>query len=270
MLPVAAAVLALVACNNAEKEAKDFAAEFLAKAKANDVSAVRSMYPDAVRCDSFAVDYTTDQITMEEKDGQYTVTFGDRRTFVLAKGDDGQLRVVSSTGVFAYDTDLLDFARRTGWTDSRMNDGALAERLSDRDFLDAMVSRFADELKSKVVGGEVDYFAQSYADQSSLHAVVTRVTNRTDFDIPGDVYQVAYRSVYWGFPEDNETTLLNGVDIPANGSVTIRGRKRSAGEPTESSVRVKFDEQKLLRLCLQQYKANGHEYRDYKDYKEKQ
>lgn len=254
----------LTACNKEEKKVRDFALDFASKAQLNDVRDIRRMYPAAEICDSFALDYLADSVKLEKEQDGYIVRFNDDRSVLVRLDEEGHMSVDASYGVFAFDPDLIGFALRTGWIDQYMDDATIAVCLKDHEFLDSITDSFIHELKQKVRASQTGYFGQSFADRSSLKSVVGSVSNRTDYDIPAEAYKVYYRLVYWAFPEDNQTLVFDGQDIPAHSTVGIRGTKRGVGEPTESSISVRFDEELLPRLCLQLYKGNGHDYEDFK------
>ena len=261
---VAMVALVLASCNKEEKKVMDFALDFASKVQTNDVRDIRRMYAAAELCDSFALDYQADSIRLEKEQDGYIVRFTDDRSMLVTLDDKGHMAVEASYGVFAFDPDLIGFALRTGWIDPYMDDATIAVCLKDHEFLDFITDRFTRELKQKVTASQTGFFGQSFADRSSLKSIVGGVRNRTDYDIPGEAYKVVYRAIYWAFPEDNQTSTFDGQDIPAGGSVGIRGTKRGVGEPTESSISVRFDEKLLPRLCLQLYKGNGHDYEDFK------
>ena len=256
--------LMLASCNKEEQKVRDFALGFAEKVQLNDVRDLRRIYPAAELCDSFALDFIADSMKLEKEQDGYVVRFTDDRSMFVTLDEKGHMTVDASYGVFAFDPDLIGFAQRTGWIDQYMDDATIAVCLKDHEFLDFMTERFVRELKQKVSASQTSYFGQSFADRSSLKSIVGGVRNRTDYDIPGDAYKVIYRAIYWAFPGDNQVSVFDGQDIPAGGSVGIRGTKRGTGEPTESSLSIRFDEEKLPRLCLQLYKGNGHDYEDFK------
>lgn len=259
LLLSALTALLLVSCNNEEKKVREFSANFADKVLDNDVRQLRLMIPGAERCDTFSLEnYSPENITVEKQDDGYNVTLSDNRSMIVKKEPNGKLNIEATFGIMSFDPDLLDFAVRTGWIDPYMDDATIAELLEDYEFKEFMIDRITKELRSKVTvtGGA--------AGGSSFHGIGVTVHNRTDYDIPGDAYKVYYRTIYWAFPEDNQTITFDGVDLPARSNKSISGRKRGVGEATETSIRLQFDEEWLPTLCLQIYKAKGHEYEDWK------
>ena len=259
LLLTALMALMLVSCDNKEKKVREFATNFATKVLDNDVRQLRMMIPGVDRVDSFSLDgYAADKIVIEKQDDGYNVKLTDNRSMVVKEDEQGNLKVDATFGIVSFDPDLFDFAVRTGWIDQYMDDATIADLLADYEFKEFMVDRITKELRSKVTvtGGA--------AGGSSFHGIGVTVHNRTDYDIPGDAYKVLYRTIYWAFPEDNQTITFEGVDLPARSSKSMSGSKRGVGEATETSIRLQFDEEWLPTLCLQIYKANGHEYEDWK------
>jgi len=232
LLALTLVVMGLTSCNNEEKKVKKFV-------------------------DDYAPQLASSGYELEKDGDGYIATFDGDRRIILEKDDDGEWQCDKSYGLQQFDPDLLGFAQRTGWVERKMDDASIAKRLENTEFLDIMAKRFAKELEQKVtasMGGGNLY---------SFHDISAAVNNRTDYDIPGDAYKVVFRFTFWAFPEDNETKAIDGVDVPAHSTKSVKGRKRGTGEPTGQSVRVKFDEEQLPQLLLRIYNGSGHEYADY-------
>lgn len=231
-LALAVMALGLTSCSNEEKEVKKFV-------------------------DEYAPQLASSGFDLEKDGDAYVATFDHDRRIIIVKNDDGEWECDKAYGLQQFDPDLLAFAQRTGWVEKKMDDASIAKRLENTEFLDIMTKRFIKELQSKVgvtMGGGSLY---------SFHDISATVNNRTDYDIPADAYKVVFRFTFWAFPEDNETKSIDGVDLPAHSSKSVKGRKRGTGEPTGQSVRVKFDEEKLPELCLKIYSGTGREYAEY-------
>jgi len=231
-LALALVTIGLTSCSNEEKEVKKFV-------------------------DNYAPQLASGGYDLEKDGDSYIATFDGDRRIILSKDDDGEWQCEKSYGLQQFDPELLGFAQRTGWVERKMDDASIAKRLENTEFLDIMTKRFVKELEKNItasMGGGSLY---------SFHDISASVNNRTDWDIPGDAYKVVFRFTFWAFPEDNETKALDGVDLPAHSSKSVKGTKRGTGEPTGQSVRVKFDEEQLPQLCLRIYNGTGHEYADY-------
>ncbi|MBO7068479.1 MAG: hypothetical protein J6W52_07360 [Bacteroidaceae bacterium] len=255
---LAITALLLTSCSKEEKNVREFADNFATKVLNNDVRSIRSMIPGVERCESFSVEgYDADKVTVEKQGDAYNVQLTENRSMTVKKDEDGNLKIDATYGVVSFDPDLFDFAVRTGWIDAYMDDSTVAELLSDYEFKEFMIDRITKELRANVTA------SGGTSGGSSFHGFGITVKNRTNYDIPADAYKVVYRLVYWAFPEDNQTITFDGVDLPAHSSKSMSGNKRGTGMPTESSIRVEFDEEWLPILCMQIYKANGHEYEDW-------
>ena len=252
--------LLLTSCSKEEKKVREFTDSFVAKVMNNDVRALRQMIPGVEKCESFALDdFDAEKVVVEKQDDGYNVKLTENSSMIVKKGEDGKLKVDATYGVVVFDPYLFDFAVRTGWIDQYMDDSTIDSLLSDYEFKDFMVDRITDELCTKVTA------AGGAAGGSSMNGIGVTVHNKTNYDIPGDAYKVIYRTIYWAFPEDNQTITFDGVDLPARSSKSISGTKRGVGMATETSIRLQYDEEWLPTLCLQIYKANGHEYKDWKN-----
>ena len=232
LLLLTAAALTLTSCSNDEKEVKKLV-------------------------ESYAPSIASAGFDLTKEGDDYVADFGDQRSLLITKDDDGQWQVEKSWGLQQFDAELLSFAQRTGWVERKMDDATIAKRLENTEFLDIMTKRFVADVKKNVTA------AMAGGRGDSFHAIGATISNRTDYDIPGEAYKVVFRFTFWAFPEDNETKALNGVDLPAHGSKSVHGTKRGTGEPTGQSVRVQFDEEQLPALCLRLYNGTGHEYADY-------
>ena len=228
LLLTALMALVLVSCDNKEKKVREFATNFATKVLDNDVRQLRMMIPGVDRVDSFSLDgYAADKVVIEKQDDGYNVKLTDNRSMVVKEDEQGNLKVDATFGIVSFDPDLFDFAVRTGWIDQYMDDATIADLLADYEFKEFMVDRITKELR-------------------------------------GVALSVPFTLLYWAFPEDNQTITFEGVDLPARSTKSMSGSKRGVGEATETSIRLQFDEEWLPTLCLQIYKANGHEYEDWK------
>ena len=233
ILALTLVAIGLTSCSNDEKEIKKFV-------------------------DGFAPQLASGGFDLEKDGEAYIVNFDKDRRLIVVKNDDGEWECEQSFGVKQFDPELLAFAQRTGWVEKKMDDASIAKRLENTEFLDIMKKRFVNDIMTKVtakMGGSNSYF--TYTNFSAT------VYNRTNFDIPGDLYKMVIRFTFGAFPEYNETKTMNGVDVKAHGDKTVSVTKRDAGPPETMSIRLQFDEEKLPDLCTKLYSGTGHEYAEY-------
>ena len=94
LLMFAAAVMLAACTGNKELETvKQFANDFATKVSNNQVDSIRALYPDAALCDSFALSFVLDSISVEknEETGNYHVLISDGIDFVISFMEDNQL-----------------------------------------------------------------------------------------------------------------------------------------------------------------------------------
>ena len=112
-LCIIAIVASLVACTDEKAKVKKFAVNFGSQVSKNQIDSVRLVYPDAAKCDSFALKFNADSIvvTDTDKSNVFTVDFGSDATITIEKAEDGKMTVTSSKGLFAYPADELSLVR---------------------------------------------------------------------------------------------------------------------------------------------------------------
>lgn len=256
------AFMALVfsSCRDNEKRVREFTNDFVKKVMNEDVRSLHRMIPGLMNCESFGLDdYDPDKVVFEKQHDGYHVQLSEQSSMDVKIGSHGTISIVSTHGVAVFDPDLYDFAIRTGWVDSTMNDAIVDSLLSESEFRDYMIEHIIHELRNKITatGGETG--------GSTLRDIAVTINNETEYNIPGEAYTIVYTSEYDAFPQDNETISFYGEDLPALTTLIVNGTKRSTRMATRTSASLQFDEDCLHNLCMLLYKANGHEYQDWKN-----
>lgn len=256
------AFMALVfsSCRDNEKRVREFTNDFVKKVMNEDVRSLHRMIPGLMNCESFGLDdYDPDKVVFEKQHDGYHVQLSEQSSMDVKIGSHGTISILSTHGVAVFDCDLYDFAVRTGWIDPSMNDATIDSMLSENEFRDYMIEHIIRELRSKitVMGGETG--------GATLKDIAVTVQNNTEYNIPGEAYNVVYRTEYDAFPQDNETITFEGEDLPAFSNIIMSGSKRSVGKATRIGISLQFNEECLHNLCMLLYKANGHEYQDWKN-----
>lgn len=249
-------------CEDEEKRIRDFTNDFVDKVMNEDIRSLHKMIPGLSNCESFGLyDYEPDNVIFEKQADGYHVQLTENSSMVVKMSPLGKLIVVSTHGVAVFDHDLYDFAIRTGWVTPSMNDATIDSLLSENEFRDYMIEHIIHELRTKitVTGGETG--------GATLRGIAVTVHNNTGYNIPGEAYTVVYRTEFDAFPQDNETITFDGEDLPAHSNIILNGTKRGVGMATYTDIRLQFDEECLHNLCMLLYKANGHEYQDWKNEK---
>ena len=247
-------------CEDEEKRVRDFTNDFVAKVMNEDVRSLHRMIPGLSNCESFGLDdYVPGRVVFEKVPDGYHVRLTEKSSMVVKVCPLGNLSVVSTRGVAVFDHDLYDFAVRTGWVSTDMNDATIDSLLSENEFRDYMIEHIIHDLRTKVTaqGGETGGATQ--------RAIAVTVHNDTEYNIPGEAYNVVYQAEYDSSPQDIETITFDGEDLPALGNIIMSGTKRGIGKASRTDIRLQFDEEWLHNLCMLLYKANGHEYQDWKN-----
>lgn len=287
LVPMILALLLFSACNK-NAEVKQFAADFAEKVSKNQVDSVRALYPDAAKCDSFALAFNADSIQVAETEtaGLYKVTMGNAN-FTVQKTEDGKMTVKESHGLFAYPADRMDLAKKTGQWNSSITDLEFSKRMEDTMFPSWIQSKMADAMKSlvKITKSNVskkhisDYWTSSEKDVCTY---TIEVSNETDQEIGGNDYTISAIET-WKYFEDGwadlsfrETTkrqssskMLTGKPIPPKGSVTYSWNRSFEGshhfgyKDFDVNATVNFTSNKASFG----YKFTGKEYEEYQNSK---
>lgn len=224
--------LAMTACSDAmkerEQEVTDFAGKIVKYAQDNTIDSIVPLYP-GLENQKVTLESLSDSVkveTLDEEGTMFRVKMGNV-TMKVERDNNGKMSIVESRGLFTFDPQAIEEARKTGqWVDS-LPDLQKVQRMNDEDFLTYFI-----ELKNKAtntgVSPKAGKFVLTHAatcsgcDDSYTLGYVT-VTNPNDFPISGSDYRLEY---YHG-SEENEYTHLEivskksqpGKDIPAHGSV---------------------------------------------------
>lgn len=254
-------LIGMAACNQVDPNAEvtAFANRFASFVSQNQVDSIRALYPDAAECDSFALNFVADslRVTANEQDGTFTVNVGNEADFVVAKDKDGNMSVVSSHGLVAFNADDLAFAKSVGQYKDGLTDVQQARRMAVKDFKEGLVFNFNKELNAKVTASqkfkEIKY--PEFAADEGISAVT--VTNKTNVAIDGSDYVI---DIFADGQHGNGSYREKGKTIPAGGSTSIQFSY--AGNTYPTGVMLTFiipDEQ----LFTKYFKATGNEFDEY-------
>lgn len=242
---------------------KDFATDFATKVSKNQVDSVRALYADAAGCDSFALNFMPDSMTIEEiSDGMYKVSLGSA-DFTVSKADDGQMTVKESHGLFAYPAEKLDFAKSTGQYDPALSDAKNAERMGDEDFMNYINIKLREQSQNALV--IVSKRGTNYGEGEGGIRVAGNylfvVQNTTDNTIPGSAYQLIVTTKDWDIESLRDTyssRRLPGKDLGPGEQATFACRAGTFG----TSAKINYIGADPSTL-LSNFKATGYEYAEY-------
>lgn len=279
LLAISMLLLMLASCNNDADKVKDFAQDFAQAVAHNDVKKVKSMYPDAAQCDSFALhNYSPDSMVIQEmkQKGLYKVFFTPEITATIKRASDGTMTVVNSKGLFAFSDGIDQLAISTGWFQHKMDDLQRQKQLADTAFLDFLSSKVSNSLNATISATEWSFdmpeggtFGPHSSEPLTLHI---KVRNASSMPLKGSDYYVT------SVVKDNSgevlvTKTLKGVDVPPAGSSTITFRDNDVPVieggylgSFDNTVHLKVSKAKMISLYLQ---PTGNEYEEYKSQKSK-
>lgn len=250
-------------CDKNKQILTDFANEFAANVKANNLEKIRSVYPDAELADSVAFSTPGGDPTVEAGDveGEFIVTFSDNANILVKLADDGTVSVINSVGIFAYPADIYTLAEKTG---------ALTEGIKDVELAKVMLN----------VGPMISYLCEDY-NKSRKNAlsvskpVITKdiefamdvgsgyyvITNSLDVPVAGDEYTITWEDFSFGPGMDKQSKRTEkGKDIPANGKVHIPFENTIHWSPSIEKVTVDaVNENEFLK----RFEPKGYEYARY-------
>ena len=254
-------------CGGGTSEAdqvKDFGIDFATKVSKNQVDSVRALYADAAKCDSFAVTFVHDSVTVTETEtpSTYKVSLG-AADFTVKRAEDGTMSVVESHGLAAYPADALDFAKKTGQWKDGLNDAEQAVRMADKDFRTQVVAAFPKAFaKMLMVKGGLDVVKP--CDGPWVYAVGTlgaNVVSTCDKPIAGSDYEVVFKGQSMNYESSSAVTSRQpGKDIAPNGKVlvTVDFNYRLDFESAYVNIKISNDE-----LFNKYFTATGKEYDEY-------
>ena len=163
-----------------EDEVREYGRYFVEKLAAGQLDSVKGTYPDIASADSIAPLKADTIIAVETAPGQYDVTLAKGVVLKATRSEEGDIRVASSRGLFAFPAGKVELARKTGlWADS-LSDKELAERMRDDEFFKYVNETNKGKLKKLLSIGR----APSY------HGGNQKVTNNSDKTIDGADYKI--------------------------------------------------------------------------------
>ena len=252
----------LSSCCNEKDKVNEYVNDFVTTIQEGDVRAIHRMIPGLRHCEEFEIqDYNADSIVIQKQADGYHVHFSDHCSVVVLRDKSGKLSIGKTYGLAVFDADLYDFALRTGWISRDMDDAAICEHLAETAFRNYMIARISEDLLDNVTvtGG--------HSGGATMRGISVTVTNDTHYNIPSEAYTVLFKVMYKDNSQADEEIVFEGEDLPALSSKTMSGSSNGPGTNAETEVLLRFDPEWLPNLCMLIYKANGHEYADWKEEK---
>ena len=258
-IPLALALLALLASSCTERKVKQFTQEFAAAVTRGDSATIAAMYPDARLAEKLEMPPATDQLTIEEKADTLVVRLAGDRSLAVVKTTDSQLRIADSHGLFVYPAARLEFARNTGWVKDGMSDLQMARQFADTAFVAYLAKKYVAQMKTQLSvknytfkgGGEGMSWETCYSDYYAI------VVNNSASEIKGSDYEVCSNESATGRYQKPQP----GKDIQPGQSHPFLVRVScAAGASPEAYVRFVISDTDLL---AKYFTPKGGEYDDY-------
>ena len=250
---------------NVEKQLKAKVVELAKQVSRNDLMSVRTVYPDAAKADSLTLKWNEDSLIIEKtkvKD-TYFVSFGNGADMTIVKDKNGDIKVEKSHGLFAYDSDFLAFAKKTGQWKPELTDGELADRMKDRGLSQYLLDKFNRKLKNGIRIENSGTYGNEYHEGEWVYAkgATFDVKNNTEFTVPGSAYHIIYKEGYWGGGSMSEE-VVPGKDIAPGASVLLKTQK--LGSSIESDVSESLIVKGVtMEEFLALFQPTGNEYEEY-------
>lgn len=254
-----------------EREVKQFVEKFAKAVELGDKQTIQQLYPKSDGAESFHVSYYVDSMSIVHPTGNDTidVKLSHSQSIRLTKDAKKQMYIVSSKGLFDFPKEEIDFAIKTGWINSSLDDAVKAERLKDKEFYKSIVNEFCSNFKKKVIQkGSLRVLKPAEFELDDWKLGIT-MANTTDVVISGSDYKVTMKvwdqNLYNNSLNENAaffSITINGKDIAPNGETLMSHSLKGTQMVKDNSVRIQWliDDQKLFNKY---FVAKGDEYEKY-------
>lgn len=267
---IAMALVALVSCNGLggtsdADQVKEFVTKFVKFVADNNVDSVKAMYNGLDGLDVNFAQISEEMVVEEDSSnpGTYTVKVGEVE-LTVTRAQDGTMSITDSHGLFTYDPQKLDFARKTGQFKDGLGDIEQAKRMNDEGFEEYLLNKINSKIKGglKIIGHET-YGDEYYEGEwMSAKGIVFTVKNNLDVDVPGSAYSVIYKSGYWGDMSTAQTEVIPGKDIAPQGTVTVRSTRLGPDMESDDKWSVSMKSLSPEQL-IGSYVPTGTEFEEY-------
>ena len=240
-----------------EEEVRNYGKYFVEKINANQLDSLTVSFPDISKADSIVPIKTDSIMVAEVAQGQFDLTLAEGIILKINRSEDGNISVTESKGLFAFPTDKVDIAKKTGMWDDNLSDAQLNERMKDEEFF-----AYLNEIKT-VKTSDILKISQKNFYIEIGPVGDQKVINLTDKTIEGSEYSVVMKRASSFLPEGIDkvwTTVELGKTIPPHGSV-----KYDIIESSHSLAEINSIKWNLTPEQLQEKFApfTGNEYQEY-------
>lgn len=207
-----------------EIEVKNFAKNFAELVNQKNLTELKILYPTIAEADSIDLKYNPNEIKIENFNGEtYIIRLSPKVLIKVKEDNDGDYKIVSSYGLFAYPQDKMDLAIKTGMFNSNLTDLEFNERIKDNNFFEYLNNKSQQTFKDILFVNPIFQVTNP-----NLGEGYFEITNKQDFEIDGTDYVVKISRTG---PEINFNTgeistyeifeELPGVNLPPKGKGRI-------------------------------------------------
>ena len=248
---------------------KQFAINFAEKVSKNQKDSLTAIWPDVVKADSLALAFAADSISVEptQTAGQYKVNFGNA-DMLVTMAEDGKMTVGETHGIYAWPTEDIDFAKKTGQWKDGLNDLELAERMGDKEFKTLVTADFSKKMQDALKAEKKIIMIKDQVNPPEPGIMAAIIHNNSDIAFSASDYNVVFRycDLHDMMTERYSFETKPGKDIPANGTVQVACDFTGRYFPQSASVKMKLSNE---QLAAKYFKPTGNEYEEYLKTKEK-
>ena len=248
-----------------EDEVRNYSKYFIDKISENKLDSLEDSYPDILKADSIVPIESDSILVVEKTPGQYVVTLTEGMTLLVERSENGDISVSESKGLFAFPSDKMELAKKTGMVKDDLNDAQLAKRMGDKDFFKYINDR-SKSLGNNIISVDRKLHVTQYADYwYEEWKGYYNLTNNTDYPIKGSDYSVIEKWEWMAQGEyDHGTNYKPGKDIAPHSTIKypVSGSGRSSSQIV--GVKMKIPQEELSARFAP---FTGNEYQEYLDSK---
>lgn len=263
----AGALMTTTSCGSPDDTAaRGFVTRIIANFTKPNVDSVKVLYPGAEKCKAFRTKLLENSALKLKagSDGEWTCSLGDSLRIIFVQDEEtGAFTIKESFGFAHFGADRMAFARGTGWIDKKMNDLAIAERLTETTFVEWVGKGFIEQVKKNLKCVKTSTYGDERAGGKWICAdgIIVTVSNYNDFAVSGDCYEILCVENTPGISADS--VFQAGDDLPPHSNVPIRVDILNTVE-SHGHQELNFTDENILNLVFHNYKPNGSEYKRYK------
>lgn len=261
---MAACVLFIAACGGNNQKVQAFVESFAGYIENGQLDSIKAAYP-TLNFDSFA-GISLDSIQISDKDGVYHVECGNGQWIDVKEADGGNMYVEATRGVAQFPEQTLQMGISTGMIDDATTDVQIQERISDPAYIEWLKDKAQKEFQDGLAVEVKNKTGRMLGEGLYQITQIITVTNKTDHDISGNVYDISYKGVGANDSEKGGSVSYkkgtSGIDVKAGQSATKKLSARMTMKNPVAVLKMPIEE-----YIVNYYKPTGKEYQEYLDSK---